>query len=419
MGYQFAHIETYARKSVEAGEKTKGGKTRKTRAKASVADVLKEANREAGHHPHVQHPQHPALVFGLDIPALEALHDSMASQAKSTMKNGKSRAVRTTQATLLAGVLSHPGSVEGWSQEAVQDWQKKSIEWLKGRYGEQLKTVVRHDDESHPHLHFYVVPSGSEMKANNLHDGAKAKADYLATSEAKTLDPKTANKNGDRAYRDAMRAFQDDYFAKVCAGCGLERLGPKRQRKQGFEHQRDKQTNMLQAESNLLKEQKARECERVASEAKKKAERATEQEQKVKKSLRGASRKLRATQEELSELVENGFFLRLFSGLNLWVAGAKREMKETIEKNNKENESRISRLKRQASAEISKLKSKLSDEMEKVTSYQNRTFRAENNARVEREKHEKTREELLKSNEELSKKQNMDNSYNKVSSLKV
>lgn len=419
MGYQFAHIETYARKSVEAGEKIKGGKTRKTRAKASVSDVLKEANREAGHHPHVQNPQHPALVFGLDIPALEALHDSMASQAKSTMKNGKSRAVRTTQATLLAGVLSHPGNVEGWSDEAVQDWQKKSIEWLRGRYGEQLKTVVRHDDESHPHLHFYVLPSGAEMKANDLHDGAKAKADYLATSEAKALDPKTANKNGDRAYRGAMRAFQDDYFAKVCAGCGLERLGPKRQRKQGFEHQRDKQTNRLQAESNLLKEQKARECERVASEAKRNAEKATERERKVNKSLKGASRKLKATQDELSELVESGFFLRLFAGLNLWLAGAKHEMRLEIEKNNKENESRVLRLKRQAGAEISKLKSRLSDEMEKVTSYQNRTFRAENNARIEREKHEKTRDELLKVREELSKKPNTGNFHNKDTGLKV
>ena len=55
-----------------------------------------------------------------------------------------------------------------------------------------------------------------------------------------TADTKAANKMGDRAYRAAMRGWQDRYWESVGLPCGQTRLGPGRRRLTRAGHEAEK-----------------------------------------------------------------------------------------------------------------------------------------------------------------------------------
>jgi len=195
----------------------KGGKD-----SASSSNVLDEAMRLDGACPHVRNPSPPELVFGMPLDALRALHDSRAEACQVTSKNGNKRKIRTTQNTLATAVMSFPVELTKADPTALGDWEQRSVAWLRAEYGDRLKTVVRHTDEKHPHLHAYLLDDGPEMRAASLHPGYEAKA--AATAAGKD------NKSSDRAFRDAMREWQDRYFQQVGLPCGLARIGPGRRR---------------------------------------------------------------------------------------------------------------------------------------------------------------------------------------------
>ena len=67
-GYQFVHIESYARKPNPRGQ--------------SVAFIFAEAMRRPGACGHVAAPRPPMLVFGRALEAVAALHDARAAAAK-------------------------------------------------------------------------------------------------------------------------------------------------------------------------------------------------------------------------------------------------------------------------------------------------------------------------------------------------
>ena len=67
-----------------------------------------------------------------------------------------------------------------------------------------------HNDEEHPHLHFYVY-SDTEVNAKMLHDGHKMLAGKAAT-------------------RRASRLPEMSISEKVASRCGMARTGPKRRR---------------------------------------------------------------------------------------------------------------------------------------------------------------------------------------------
>lgn len=214
MAYQFVHIEVYSRR---------GSKGR------SVDYVLDEADRRPGAHPHVLQPRPPTVLHGVTIEQLRKMHHAQAAKARQSLANGKDRAIRQDQNTLLTVILSHPALTAELQDPGkaadVGQWQERSVAWLKAQHGDRLVSVVRHDDESHPHLHAYVLPDDPAMKATALHPGYAAKAAAMAGRTGKE-----ANKEGDRAYRDAMRAWQDRYWDDVGLPCGLTRIGPGRRR---------------------------------------------------------------------------------------------------------------------------------------------------------------------------------------------
>ena len=98
-------------------------------------------------------------------------------------------------------------------------FKKRSIKWLQQQYGERLKTVVEHLDEKHPHLHFYCVAKPGE-RFEVLHQGQQA------AQKAKEAGKVKGEQN--KAYIEAMRAFQDVFSKAVAQIYGLARLGPGR-----------------------------------------------------------------------------------------------------------------------------------------------------------------------------------------------
>ena len=173
-----------------------------------MRDVLAEASREPQACLHVPRPRPPILLHGPSLAELEAEIGTI--HARSTDAAG--RRLRKDASVLLAGVASYPrGGIEyGY-------WKQCTLEWLQIEFGEHLRTVVEHTDETHPHLHFYVVnPDGGNVK--DLHPGFRA-AKGAQTPKEQRL-----------AYNTAMRAFQDRFWEHVAGPSGLARLGPGRQR---------------------------------------------------------------------------------------------------------------------------------------------------------------------------------------------
>lgn len=342
-GYQFVHVETYARKcrniNGKSGKKdgqklSKGGRT--------TRDIFAEAMRETDACHHVAEPCPPVLVFGQSLETTEREHDTRTSETKQTQKNGVKRSIRSTQNTLLTVVLSHPGDVPGTD---LDDWRKRSVDWLRERYGDQLKTVIEHVDEGHPHLHAYIIPDS--LRAYDLHDGRCAKE----RAQADGLDKDEQN----RAYKSAMRAFQDDYYKQVGVPCGLSRLGPKRRRLsreqwKTEQHQAEalkrvaKRADVVEGKALAVEAKAIANAERVDKEAKqkadeaelraqmayKKATEATERARKARANLKQTRARLNTAKAELRDLVDGGFFSRLVVGIQLWMTGLKSELSKKL-----------------------------------------------------------------------------------------
>lgn len=196
--YQFGHVEAYARKPQKGAW--------------SIRDVAAEAERKREHCMHVEQPQEPIRVFGCS--PSEAVEQAEAWGAQA--KDAKGRKLRSDAPVLLAGVLSYPRQGEEWPE-----FKQKALTWLKSEYGDNLVSVIEHQDEQHPHIHFYAVPKPGQS-FNNLHQGRAAAAEAKRKGETKAAQQ--------YAHNNAMRDWQDRLYQAVGREFGLARLGPKRQR---------------------------------------------------------------------------------------------------------------------------------------------------------------------------------------------
>ena len=200
MAYQFVHIEACARR---ASKKAK-------QARPTVDGVIGEAKRESGYVPHIEHPQAPVMLLG----SFDSVEAAIRDYTRGT-KDAMGRSLRADANVLLAGVVSLP-------REWEKDWpayKKRTIDWLKKRYGSSLRCVVEHIDEEHPHLHFYCVPQPGQPF--ELHPGIVAQKSVEKTEKGRVKKA---------AYNEAMRQFQDDFWKGVSFSFGLPKLGPSRQR---------------------------------------------------------------------------------------------------------------------------------------------------------------------------------------------
>jgi len=222
MSFQFIHMEAFSKKG--------DGKGR------TVAFVMAEARRDPVASVHVTNPSAPVVVYGSTIDEVETMHDAAAAVATTAVKGGKPRKLRQDHKTLYTVIASHPFTMEEvrgdpQKREQAEEWERRTIAWLRAQYGADLKSVVRHEDESHFHVHAYIVPTDDpEMRALRNHPGVVAKRAMMAAGPAEGDDSKVLSKRADAAYKSAMRSWQDSYHAAVGVPCGLARLGPQRRR---------------------------------------------------------------------------------------------------------------------------------------------------------------------------------------------
>ncbi|MGY7743974.1 plasmid recombination protein [Klebsiella pneumoniae] len=212
MKSQFMHIELYSREepAKKTINKSKNLNHQSDVRTTTVGGVLSEMKREEGFTSHLEQVNAPQVLYG-SIDALERSVERYEAEYKTTDKNGKEKKLRKDACILLAGVVSLDRADEGiW-----EEYKTKSIEYLKNKYGENLKCVVEHTDETNPHFHFYVV-GNKDQDLNLLHDGK------LAVSKLAKEDKKKLHQT---AYTEAMIKFQDDFYVQVSNKFGLSRTG--------------------------------------------------------------------------------------------------------------------------------------------------------------------------------------------------
>ena len=212
MKSQFMHVELYSREepAKKTINKSKNLNHQSDVRTTTVSGVLSEMKREEGFTSHLEQVNAPQVLYG-SIDALERSIERYEAEFKTTDKNGKEKKLRKDACILLAGVVS----LDRADEEIWDEYKTKSIEYLKNKYGENLKCVVEHTDETNPHFHFYVV-GNKDQDLNLLHDGK------LAVSKLAKEDKKKLHQT---AYTEAMIKFQDDFYTKVSNKFGLSRTG--------------------------------------------------------------------------------------------------------------------------------------------------------------------------------------------------
>lgn len=231
-GFQFFHIETYARIS------------NKNNTKQSAINVALEADRVADACPHIDSVSKPIRLYGCS--ASEAVQRAEEIAKNSTDKMGRS--VRKDAAIIIAGVASYPLETKDFEyakkdeKDALKKWLKINHEFLQKKYGDRYVSNILHVDEKYFHIHFYVLPRSTKegvFDINNAHDGISAKNNL----QNKGIKAK------ENAYKAAMRALQDEYYENVGVPCGLTRDGPKRRRLTRREWQYEKTASQRLADA--------------------------------------------------------------------------------------------------------------------------------------------------------------------------
>lgn len=219
----FVHCQSFSRKPNKAGQ--------------CVQQVVGEGLRSGGYHPHVEDPRPPVPVFG-DPGGFQLTHDAHVDARRTrAVNNGwvSKRAIRRDRHTLFTLIASYPvptAAVEGSPEELARfkRWVDLTLAWVRAQYGDQLKAAFAHVDERFPHLHFWCLPDDPSADATLLHPGKVAKKEVEARLKHEGAPPREAVAAGNRALKQAMRAWQDGYHRAVGAPLGMHRDGPKRRR---------------------------------------------------------------------------------------------------------------------------------------------------------------------------------------------
>lgn len=234
-GPQFAHIQTWSRKPNKAGQ--------------SIDHVIAEANRDPEFSMHVENPAPPRVLLG--NPATFAADHAAHVAARSTIAiiadgSQKSRAIRNDRHTMASIVMSYPvprsAIVTDDAKAKLAAWEHRNLDWLRTKYGGQLRVALAHDDENHPHLHAWLLPDDPGADATTLHPGKVAKKEVEARAKAENVENREAVKLGNRALKAAMTIWQDEYHAAVGVPEGLTRSGPRRRRLSREQWQAEKAT---------------------------------------------------------------------------------------------------------------------------------------------------------------------------------
>ena len=216
----FAHTQTYSLKG--------NGKSR------SIAELCDEAARKDGAVPHVANPRRPRIIVGIDPSSIPTLIEERAEKQNRFLRSrrkeepdqaGSLRAIRADTHVLVASVYSYPTPVIEHDPDQYERWLADVVKFVTrdaAASGLEVLTIVEHLDETYPHVHVHAVPAitktNPRMNAKKCHAGHIAQDDHIASGSPS------------RAYKQAMREWQDAFHREVGERHGQARTGPKRRR---------------------------------------------------------------------------------------------------------------------------------------------------------------------------------------------
>ena len=226
---QFAHIN-------HAGLKPANDKRGRDK-KWSAKQILAEAARVPGNYAHVVNPQEPIWLVG-SKGAVQLRQAAWRAQAREA--SGKAR-LRATSPSLACAVVSWPRGREiEWTA-----YRDDVISFQAGKFGSgRLVGVVEHLDESHQHIHIYLVPLDGEP-FGVVHPGIAARTAHRGVDGNHTRT----------AYIDAMVEWQDDLWRATGQSHGLLRIGKTRARLSRIEFTELKKSTKAAAEAKVMEEQ--------------------------------------------------------------------------------------------------------------------------------------------------------------------
>jgi hypothetical protein len=304
-GYQFVREECYAivrgqaAPATGAGRAQKGGVAKRGAGKRAARDIIGEAVRNAGDHPHVEQPAPPRVLHGMAADEM-LLHwaqvEELARGITTTTKAGVVKRQRTDVPILIGTVCSYPGPPDDNDPLYVR-WRALTTAWLRERYGDRILTIVEHVDEPHGHIHCLVADRGRPVKGLMAGHGAQ----LAAEAEGK---PK---KEAALAYKAAARALQDDFYAQVGIEAGLTRIGPQPRSLPKPAWHAERQQARAIAEALLRKDQEEAELEAKLVEIRAQQARTVADRQKLvaaAQALEAQRRELAGRQKELDRLLE-------------------------------------------------------------------------------------------------------------------
>lgn len=242
-GYQFIHIEAYARSG--------------SSKKRSLISIAQEADRNSGSHPHVITPLPPEYFLGHSFTDTAERIVAAADQSKAT-HSGKSRKIRKDANVGIGLIASHPHSLRDLRAlpeqerlriiEEVKDWADDVITFAQSEFPNQVQVAALHWDESYPHIHILIGNTEPTDDFQIIHNGERARK--RAQGNDRTAHGK---KVGNDAYTKEMRRFQDRFHSEVSIHHGQARLGPKRRRLTRSQWKKEQ----AQADSLALAQQRA------------------------------------------------------------------------------------------------------------------------------------------------------------------
>jgi len=218
MPAQFIHGETYALQG--------------SHGKPSIAEVLAEAVRKAGYHPHIPEAQAPVLLHGLPPQEILPLVKDRVTRARDR----RGRRLPPTFASLLGVVVSLPYSPQQVDADfhltIEANWVfNQSVDFLQAECGPVVSAIL-HRDEAFLHAHNYILADfDGETQALSIETvWAPARAAGVVRRAGGTHAMQNA------AFRIEATGFQDRFHTAVGEPAGFERAGPRRRRLPRADH---------------------------------------------------------------------------------------------------------------------------------------------------------------------------------------